>query len=98
MKTLINQFTVTLVLQIVGPVDENQWIVSAGQDSKGTALNFVASIGPAVRATIPDLQTGDFVRATVTTVQYLDPDGALSAQSDLSTVYPWECRVFMARQ
>lgn len=98
MKTLINQFTVTLVLQIVGPVDENQWMVSAGQDSEGTVLNFVVSVQPAVRATIPDLQTGDFIRATVTTVQYLDPDGALSAQSDLSAVYPWECSVFMARR
>lgn len=97
MKQVINQFVLTQVLQIIGPVDTNQWMVSAGHDGEGTELNFVATIRPAVRAAAPDVKTGGFIQATVTTAQYLDEDGELSARSAISALHPWDRNVFIER-
>ncbi|MCL5116442.1 MAG: hypothetical protein M1272_04765 [Firmicutes bacterium] len=97
MKQLINHFVCTQVLQIIGPVDANQWVVSAGHDSEGYDLKFVATIRPAVRSKSPDVKTGDFIQATVTTAQYLDKGGELSARSAISALHLWDRNVFIER-
>ena len=84
---VINETVMPMVLQVVECLDATHWVVSTG-DNDGERLVFPAEIQwPDNQVEIPVIGRGDYVRATVTMVQRVTPDGqALVAHTTLSDI------------
>lgn len=81
MTTLLNTYSISLVLRLINTTHTHWWRVSQGLDSMGSPLHFWAEVLvlPAV-----SLEPGDLVRCTVTVHQYLTDGHVLSCRSVLT--------------
>lgn len=83
---VINEIVMPMVLQVVECHDATRWVVSAG-DNDGERMVFPVEIRWRDHGTIPVVSPGDYVRATVTTTQYVTPGRqTLVAHSTLSGI------------